>query len=374
MVDLTAAQLMLHQMVQEFSANEVRPHDMTIDRERSFGPDLYQKLIDTGFLGLMLPEEYGGAGFDAVATAQTIYDLAVGNASVAVTLEGHYKTLDQLLKYGQPSLLERYLPSATQRIFAFSMTEPSGGSDHSTLGSTAVLQGDNWVLNGNKIMITNGGLAEVYCVLVKTAPSEFSVFLVDQDMPGFKFGKQENFLGLTGTPIGEIFMENVVVPADHLLGKVGQGHEIGDNAHADARVLMGAVAAGIIEHELELAVDYAHQRKSGSQRLTDLQAIQRKIADIALAKETTTLLYQEAAQRKAKGQPYAELAAMAKTHGSRQAVRAGDDTLQIFAGYGYSLDYPVEHLIRDARALEIAEGTVEKMRGEITQLEVAQRL
>ncbi|WP_261805972.1 acyl-CoA dehydrogenase family protein [Lapidilactobacillus luobeiensis] len=374
MVDLTAAQLMLHQMVREFSEKEIRPNDMAIDQQRFFVNGIYQKLIDNGFLGLMLPEQYGGAGFDAIATAQTIYDLAVGNASVAVTLEGHYKTLDQLLKYGQPSLLERYLPSANQRIFAFSMTEPSGGSDHSTLGSTAVRQGENWVLNGNKIMITNGGLAEVYCVLVKTAPEEFSVFLIDQNMPGFKFGKRENFLGLTGTPIAEIFMENIVVPADHLLGKVGQGHEIGDSAHADARILMGAVAAGIIEHELEIAVAYAYQRKSGQFRLTELQAIQRKLADIALAKETTTLLYQEAAALKQQRRPYAEVAAMAKTHGSRQAVRAGDDALQILAGYGYSLDYPVEHLIRDARALEIAEGTVEKMRGEITKLEVATRI
>lgn len=253
------------------------------------------------------------------------------------------------------------------------MTESTGGSNPMGIGATAVKHDDHWILNGNKIMITNGGLAEVYAVLVKTAPEELSVFVVDKDMPGFKFGKRESFLGLRGTPVAEIFMENIVISEDHLLGKLGEGHLIGERAHDDARILMGAVLAGILEHELEIATTYAKQRLAIDKPIIQLQAIQRKIADIAIAKENTTLLYQEAARLKFERKPYGKVAAMAKAYGSRSAVAAGDDALQVLGGYGYSLEYPIEHLIRDARALEIAEGTVEKMRTEIALAEAAAR-
>lgn len=372
-VNLTQPQLMLHHMAVEFAEKEIKPFDMAIDKKGDFTEGLFEKLVETGFLGLTLPEEYGGAGFDPISTAQVIYDLATANASVAVTLEGHYKTIDQFVNFGTPALKEKYLPSGSKRIFAFGMTESTGGSNPMGIGATAVKHDDHWILNGNKIMITNGGLAEVYAVLVKTAPEELSVFVVDKDMPGFKFGKRESFLGLRGTPVAEIFMENIVVSEDHLLGKLGEGHLIGERAHDDARILMGAVLAGILEHELEIATTYAKQRLAIDKPIIQLQAIQRKIADIAIAKENTTLLYQEAARLKFECKPYGKVAAMAKAYGSRSAVAAGDDALQVLGGYGYSLEYPIEHLIRDARALEIAEGTVEKMRTEIALAEAAAR-
>lgn len=358
----TPQQTMLMRMVKEFTDNEVAPLDMQIDRDGRFPDGLFAKLVNNGFLGLMLPREYGGAEFDAQATAEVIRQLAVGNASVAVTLEGHYKTVDQLLKFGNDALKAKYLPSATKRIFAFSMTESTGGSNPMGIQTTATRVGDDWVINGNKIMITNGGLAEVYCVLVKTAPTELSVFLVDQDMPGFSFGKQEDFIGLRGTPVGEIVLNDVRVSNDHLLGKVGDGPMLGDSAHDDARILMGAALTGIMEHALAIGTDYANKRKAMDTPIGHLQSIQRKIADIAISKETTKLLYQKAAALKEMGRDYSEIATMAKAYGSRAAVAAGDDALQILAGYGYSREYPIEHLIRDARAMEIAEGTVEKMR------------
>ncbi|WP_283680055.1 acyl-CoA dehydrogenase family protein [Lentilactobacillus sp. Marseille-Q4993] len=368
---MTAKQKMLHEMVVDFTENEVAPFDMEIDRKGDFTDGLFQKLIDTGFLALTLPKEYGGAEFDPIAVAQTINDLSYGNASVGVTLEGHYKSIDQLLLYGNQALLDEYLPTASQRIFAFSNTEPSGGSNPTGIRSTAVKEGDHWVLNGDKVMITNGGLAEVYTVLVKTGDNEFSCFVVDKDMPGFTFGKREDFIGLRGTPVGEIVMDNIVVPESHLLGKRGQGIEIADQAHDDARILMGAVLTGIMEHALKIATDYAKQRKALDTPLTELQVIQEKIANIAISKELTKLVYQQAAINKQNHLPYMEEAAMAKTFGSRSAVAAGDDALQVLAGYGYSREYPIEHLIRDARALEIAEGTVEKMRSAIAKAEFA---
>lgn len=365
----TPEQQMLHQMVKDFTDKEVAPFDMAIDQKGDFTDGLFQKLIDNGFLGLTLPEEYGGAAFDPIATATTINDLAYGNASVGVTLEGHYKTLDQLMKYGNENIQKEYLDSANQRIFAFSNTEPSGGSNPTGISSTAFKEGNKWIINGDKVMITNGGLAEVYIILVKSGENEFSCFLIDKDMPGFSFGKREDFIGLRGTPVGEVVMNNIEVSEDHLIGKHGQGLEIADQAHDDARILMGAVLTGIMEHALKIASDYAKQRKALDTPLTGLEVIQEKIANIAISKELTKLVYQQAAIRKQKGQPYMEEAAMAKTFGSRSAVKAGDDALQVLAGYGYSREYPIEHLIRDARALEIAEGTVEKMRTAIAKAE-----
>lgn len=368
----TSREILLR-MVKSFTENEVAPFDMEIDHTRSYVNDLLNKIKKTDLLSTMLPKEYGGAGFDGSTTAEMINEIARGNASLAVTLEGHFKSIDQIVKFGNQALKDEYLPQAKSRIIAFSMTEPSGGSNPLGINSHAEHVGDKWIINGDKIMITNGGLAEIYCVLVKTAPEELSFFVVDKDMEGFEFGKQENFLGLTGVPVGEIVMNNVEVDENHLLGKVGMGKEIGDSAHNDARVLMGAVLTGIMEHELDIVTDYATHRKAIDTPIIQMQGIQRKVADIAIAKETTKLLYQKAAWLKDNRQDYEEEAAMAKAYGSRSAVKSGDDALQILGGYGYSLYYPVEHLIRDARAMELAEGTVEKMRAEIALIEARNR-
>lgn len=372
-VNLTKPQMMLHQMVTDFADKKVKPFDMQIDKDRDYPKELWEGIVNTGFLGLTVPEEFGGAEFDAIASSQTVYDLAVRNASIAFTLEGHYKTVDQVIKYATPALKEKYLPQANHRIFGFSSTEPQGGSNIMGNTANAVKEGEKWILNGNKTMITNGGLAEVYCVLLKTSPNELSCFLVDEDMPGFKHGKREEFIGMNGTPVGEIFLENVVVTEDHLLGKLGQGVEIGDQAHYDARILMGAIAAGIAEHALTIAVDYAKQREAIDTPIIQLHSIQTKITEIAIAKENAQLLYQEAAKLKVEGKPYAKVATMAKSYGSRASVIAADHALQVLGGYGYSREYPVEHLIRDARALQIAEGSLEKMMIEITKEVVKER-
>lgn len=372
-IKLTQPQVMLHQMVTDFADKEVKPLDMLIDKERNYPESLWNKLVKTGFLGLTIPEEYGGAGFDVIASSQTVYDFAVRNASVAFTLEGHYKTVDQVMKYATPELKEKYLPQASHRVFGFSSTEPQGGSNVMGFTASAVKDGDKWILNGNKTMITNGGLAQVYCVLLKTAPNELSCFLVDEDMPGFKHGKREEFIGMTGTPVGEIFLENVMVTEEHLLGKIGQGVEIGDNAHYDARISMGAIAAGITEHALTIAVDYAKKREAIDTPIIQLHSIQTKITEIAIAKENAQLLYQEAAKLKTEGKSYAKVSTMAKSYGSRAAVIAADHALQVLGGYGYSREYPVEHLIRDARALQLAEGSLEKMMIEIAKEVVNER-
>lgn len=199
------ADLMLRQMVIDFSKKEVKPLDMIIDKEMKYPKELWDKVLETEFLGLIVPTKYGGAGFNPLAEANVIYDIASSNASLAFTFEGHYKTVNQLIRYGNEFLKNKYLPKANKRIFGFGSTEPGGGSNVLGISGNAVKEGDYWVLNGNKTMITNGTLAEVYIVLLKTNDNEISAFLVDNDMPGFKFGKKEEFFGMRGTPVGEIF-------------------------------------------------------------------------------------------------------------------------------------------------------------------------
>lgn len=366
-VVLKEHQQMLHQMVVDFSRKEIKPLDMVIDKQKGYPKTLWDKIVETGFLGLIVPKEFGGADFDPIAEAQTIFDIASNSASVAFTLEGHYKTVDQLKKYGKASLKEKYLPEANKRIFGFGSTEPQGGSNVMGHTASAVKEGDYWILNGNKTMITNGGLAEVYLVLLKTAENELTCFLVDKDMPGFKYGKQEDFFGMRGTPVGEIFLENVKVTDEYMLGKIGEGVMIGDSAHYDARINMGAIAAGICQHALDIVLDYATERKAIDKPIIDLFSIQNKITEIAIAKENTQLLYEEAAKLKSQGKPYDKVSTMAKSYGSRAAFTSCDHALQVLGGYGYSNEYPVEHLLRDARALQIAEGSLEKMVIEIAK-------
>ncbi|MFD1394171.1 acyl-CoA dehydrogenase family protein [Lacticaseibacillus jixianensis] len=366
----TEPEQMLLRMAAKYTDTELAPHDLAMAHTNRYPDGLVEKLIKTGFLTVMLPEAYGGAGFGPEVTAAMIERIAKGSASVAATLEGHYKSVDAVLRFGTDALKKALLPQAASRILAFGMTESTGGSNPMGIQTTAKRVAGGWLLNGNKVMITNGGLAQVYCVLAKTGDQELSVFVVDQDMPGFAFGKREDFIGLRGTPVGEIFLTDVRVDDDHLLGRVGQGGHIGDVAHADARILMGAVLSGIMQHALSLAAKYANERTAGGTPIGQLQTIQRKLADIKISQETTHLLWERAAFAKAQGQPYAELAAMAKAHGSRAAVAACDDALQVYGGYGYSNDYPLAHLMLDARALEIAEGTVEKMRTAIALAEL----
>src|SRR5690554_5087907 len=195
------AKEMLLQMIRSFSKKEVMPYDMMIDKNKAYPKDLWKKVIDNGLLGLITPYEYGGAGFDPLSEADAIYEIASYNASLAFTLEGHFKTVNQIIKYGTDMLKDKYLPETNKRIFGFGSTEPQGGSNVLGFRGTAIKDGNHWFLNGNKAMITNGPLAEVFLVLLKTSEKELSCFLVDKDMKGFQYGKAEDFLGMRGTPV-----------------------------------------------------------------------------------------------------------------------------------------------------------------------------
>lgn len=365
---------MLLQMVTNFAQNEIGDLDMSIDKNHHIPDDLYEKILAYEFLGLNVPKQYGGLELPLSISAEIIEIIAKANASVAVLLEGHIKTVYQLLRFGTPELLAEYMPQSLQSIFAFAMTEATGGSNPSYIRTKAERTADNnWCLTGNKIMITNGGLADVYVVMAKiTNTNTLDFFVVDKNMPGFAFTEQENFIGLRGAPVGGIALDHVKVPeSHHLVAEQYEQLTIGDSAHADARVLMGAVLSGIQHHALTEVVTYTKKRMAGNQHLYDVPAIQRKITDIATGFRTTQLLYQKAAQlRDKQDSSYYQIATMAKAYGSRTAVKSGDDAMQSFGAYGFSGDFPIDHLIRDARALEYAEGSVEKMRIEISNYEV----
>ncbi len=361
----------LLQAVQQLADKDVAPFDLQIDRQAKLPNGLFQKIVDLGLLRAKIPKEYGGLDVSAQTAGKIVNILAKANASVGVMLEGHYKSCDQLAKYGTDAAKKRYFAWGAQAILGFSNTEPEGGSDPSKHQSYAVEKDGRWIINGDKVMITNGTLAQVYSVNVKTGPDEYSVFIVDKGMPGFSFGYVEKFIGLRGIPCGEVVMNQIEVGPENMLGKRGQGLEIANNAHDDARYLMGAVLTGIQEHALDIAKNYAAKRKSGNTLLKDMQVTQYKISKIATNKELTRLVYEEAARRKDAGLPYMEQSAMAKCFGSKAAVESCDLTLQIMGGYGYSAEFSPEHLVRDARAMEIAEGTIEKMYTEISNAEMA---
>lgn len=366
---LTAEEQLLQNAVK--LEKELAPLDLAIDRQKKLPNGLMQKLINAGFLKAAIPEEYGGLNVSSLTLGKIVNTLARACASVGVLLEGHYKSCAQIAKYGTEAAKKKYLTWGQNAILGFSNTEPGGGSNPASHQSQAVKDGDEWIISGDKVMITNGTLAEAYSVNIKTGPNEYTVFIVDKNMPGFSFGRVEDFIGLRGIPCGEVVLDHVRVNESNMLGKRGQGMEIANNAHDDARYLMGAVLTGIQEHALKIVKDYAAKRTSGTTPLKDLQVTQYKITKIATNKELTRLVYQEAARRRDNGLPYMEQSAMAKCFGSKAAVESADLALQTLGGYGYSREFPAEHLIRDARAMEIAEGTVEKMFTEISNAEMA---
>ena len=216
-------------------------------------------------------------------------------------------------------------------------------------------------------MITNGGLAEVFCVIAKTGENEFSCVLVDMNMPGFEFGAREDFMGLRGCPVGTLFFDNIRLPEYHLLGQRRQGMMIGDFAHYDARIYMGGLLAGAIKHGMDIAVSYALRRKTGSVQLSEIFPIQEKISNIAITHKNILLLTNEAVRLRKCHKDYSEVATMIKAYGSKAAFGALEDGIQILDGYGYSKEYPIEYILRDVRALQLMEGSYEKMMYEISE-------
>jgi len=366
---LTEEQDMLRNMVRDFAINEVEPGAAERDEEERFDRGIFNAMAELGLTGIPFPEEYGGVGAEYISYAIAVEELSRVCASTGVTLSAHVSLCSwPIYNYGTKEQKEKYLAplAAGEKIGAFGLTEPLAGSDASATKTTAVLDGDQWILNGTKIFITNGGEADTYVITAMTDKSQgnrgISVFIVEKGLPGFSFGKKEAKMGIRSSTTMELVFENCRIPKENLLGKLGQGFKIALSTLNGGRIGIGAQAVGIAQGALDAAIKYSKERVQFNQPIANFQAIQFMLADMATKIEAARLLVYRAAYLESNGLPFSKEAAMAKLFASETAMEVTTKAVQIFGGYGYSREYPVERMMRDAKITEIYEGTSEVQR------------
>lgn len=367
-LQLTEEQMMTRKMVRDFAESEIKP---TIEKMEAgeFPREILTKMGELGLMGMTTPEEYGGAGMDFLSYIIAIHELSRVSATVGVILSVHTSVgTNPILRFGTEEQKRKFVPDLAQgkSLAAFCLTEPSAGSDAGAIKSRAVKQGDDYVINGSKVFITNGGEADIYIIFAVTDPEKgsrgISAFIVEKDTPGLVIGKDEKKMGLRGSRTVPLTFEDMKVPADNLLGEEGQGFKIALANLNIGRIGIAAQALGIAEAAFEAAAHYAKERKQFGKPIAEQQAIAFKLADMATAVESARLLLYKAADLCSTGQPCAKEVSMAKLFASRAAVENATEAIQVFGGYGYTKDYPVERFFRDAKVTEIYEGTSEIQR------------
>ena len=369
--ELSEEQSLIRDTVREFAESEIGPSAAQRDEEERFDRSLmFDSLAELGLTGIVFPEEYGGAGADYLSYAIAVEELSRVCASTGVTLSAHLSLgANPIYLFGTESQKQQFLvPLATgEKMGAFGLTEPSAGSDAGSTKTTAVRDGDDWLLNGSKIFITNGGEAEIYVVLARTDKDAkkhhgMSAFIVEKGTEGFSFGKKEQKLGIRSSPTMEIVFENCRIPADNLLGEEGQGFKVAMKTLDGGRIGIGSQAIGIAQGALEQAVAYAKERKQFDKPIAAFQGISFQLADMATQIEAARLMVYNAAYRASAGLSYSQASAMAKLMASETAMKVSTQAVQILGGYGYSREFPVERMMRDAKITEIYEGTSEIQR------------
>ncbi|HZM65852.1 MAG TPA: acyl-CoA dehydrogenase [Nakamurella sp.] len=367
--ELSEEQLLIQEMVREFAATEVAPIAAEIDRDHRFPEELIPKLAKLSLLGVPYPEEVGGAGADNVSYVIVLEELARVCGSTPVIVSGHTSLGTwPIFEFGSPAQKEKYLNKLTTgaMLGAFALTEPGAGTDAAAGRTTAVLDGDEYVLNGSKIFITNGGYAGIYIVTAMTDPAAgtrgISAFIVEKDAPGFTVGEKEHKMGIKASSTTPLYFSDCRVPKDALLGQEGKGFKIAMAALDGGRIGIAAQALGIAQGALDASLTYAKERVQFGKPIAALQAIQWMIADMATEIAAARLLVYRAAWNKDHGLPYGTEAAMAKLFASEAATRVADRAIQIHGGYGYTESYPVERAYRDAKITELYEGTSEVQR------------
>ncbi|PTM56801.1 acyl-CoA dehydrogenase [Desmospora activa] len=360
---------MMRKMVREFARNEVAPTAAQRDEEERFDRSIFDQMGQLGLTGIPWPEEEGGVGFDYLSYVIAVEELSRVCASTGVTLSAHISLASwPLHKFGTPEQKERFLNPLAEgvKLGAYGLTEPGSGSDAAGMKTTAVRDGNHYILNGNKIFITNGGDAEIYLVFAVTAPEEkhhgITAFIVEKDTPGFSIGKKEKKLGIRSSPTTEIIFDDCRIPVENRLGDEGQGFKIAMMTLDGGRNGIAAQAVGIAQGALDAALDYAKERKQFGKPIAQLQAIQFKLADMATQIEAARLLTYQAAWLESEGLPYGKASAMAKLYAGDIAMQVTTEAVQIFGGYGYTREYPVERMMRDAKITQIYEGTNEIQR------------
>ena len=369
---LTEDQRNIQRVARDFARQEVAPHSAAWDRDAYFEPSLITKLGELGFLGMMIPEQYDGLGLDTLTYLVALEEVAIVDASVAVMLSVHNSLPTQmLLRWGSDDLKERYLkPMARgEKLGVFALSEPDAGSDAASLTTQAVRDGDCWVLNGTKSWVSGGPYAGVAVVMARTdSPTDrrgargITCFIVTPDMPGFSVGKKEDKMGLRASPTVSLIFDNLRVPAANVLGQEGMGFVYAMQSLDNGRLGVSAQAIGIAEAALRASVAYAAERKQFGKPIKEFQAIQFKLADMASRIAASRSLLHAAATAKDRGEHMTQFSAMSKLMSSETAMWVTTQAIQIFGGYGYVKDYPVERLFRDAKVTEIYEGTSEIQR------------
>lgn len=369
--ELTEEQNLIRDMVRTFAETEVAPSADERDEQESFDRDLmFARLADLGLTGIVFPEEYGGAGADYLSYAIAVEELSRVCASTGVTLSAHLSLgSNPIYLFGSDEQKKQFLtPLALgDAMGAFGLTEPSAGSDAGGTKTTAVLDGDEWVVNGNKIFITNAGEADIYIVFARTDKNAekhhgISAFIVEKGAPGFSFGKKEKKMGIRSSPTMELVFENCRIPKGNLLGEEGQGFKVAMKTLDGGRIGIASQALGIAQGALDATTQYVTEREQFNKPISVFQGVQFQLADMVTQVEAARLLVYNAAYRASAGLSYSQESAMAKLFASETAMKLTTQAVQLHGGYGYTRDFPVERMMRDAKITEIYEGTSEIQR------------
>jgi len=376
--DLTDEQKMIQDMARDFAAKEVAPKAAEIDKNHRYPAELVAKMAELGLMGMMVPEDQGGAGMDTVSYVIALEEISAACASTGVIMSVNNSLVcDPLQRNCTPEQVEKFLkPLASgQKLGCFGLTEPNAGSDAAGQKTTAALDGDSWVLNGSKNFITNGNEADTAIVFAMTDKEQgtrgISAFIVEKGTPGFSVGKLEDKLGICGSSTAELVFQDCRIPKDNLLGKVGEGFKIAMVTLDGGRIGIASQALGIARAALTAAKQHALDRVQFGKPIARLQAIQWMIADMATRLDSARLLAYRAAYLKDKKVRFSREAAMAKLAASEAAMWISTKAIQVLGGYGYTKEYPVERNFRDAKITEIYEGTSEIMRLVIAMSELS---
>ncbi len=359
-------QEMISQMIKDFSEREIEPHKMEWDETQHFPIDLFQKMGELGLMGVLVPEEYGGSGFGYHEYITAIIELAKVDGALGLSLAAHNSLCTgHILQHGNESQKAKYLPKLAtgEWLGAWGLTEPNTGSDAGNMKTTAVKDGDEWVINGAKNFITHGNSGDVAVVIARTGePGErknASAFIVERGTTGFNKGRKENKLGMRASETSEMIFEDCRIPEENLIGEVGDGFIQSLKVLDGGRISIAALSCGIAEGALNAALNYSKEREQFGKPISKFQGISFKLADMALKVEAAKLLTYRAGDLKNQGKNVTKESAMAKLYASDISVEVANDGVQIFGGYGYTKDYPAEKYYRDAKLCTIGEGTSE---------------
>ncbi|OGS41006.1 MAG: acyl-CoA dehydrogenase [Euryarchaeota archaeon RBG_13_31_8] len=366
---LTNEKKLFQKTVREFCEKEIKPIASKIDKEEYFPKDLYKKMGKLGLMGITVPQKYGGAGIDRISYMIALEEISRVCGSTGITVEAHNSLgLGHIYEKGTEKQRKKYLPTLTsgKAIAAWALTEPNAGSDASATQTTAVLDGNEWVINGTKQFITSGDIADVTTVMAMTDKSQgtkgISAFIVEKDTPGFKVGQLEDKLGLRGSHTAELVFDNCRIPKENLLGELGMGFVGAMNILDRGRTAIGAMSVGIARGAFEDSLEYAKQREQFGKPIGKNQAIQWMLADMATEIDAARLLVYRAAFLEDQNIRFTKEASMAKLFASEIAMRTTVKAIQIYGGNGYMREYPLERYYRDIKLCTIGEGTSEVQR------------